>query len=121
MDVVYERCSGLDVHEETGGRDCEWLADLLRHGLLRASFVPNRPQRERLELTRYRTALVGERTAHVNRLQKMLEGASIKLAAVASDVVGVSGRQVLERLVAGEADPAVLADLARGRLRSRRR
>jgi transposase len=105
---------------KTDVRDCEWIADLLRHGLLRASFVPHREQRELRELTRYRTALLRERSAEVNRLQKTLEGANIKLAAVATDVLGVSGRQILQELVAGVSDPAVLADLARGRLREKR-
>jgi transposase len=85
---------------KTDAKDCEWLADLLRHGLLRGSFVPDRPQRELRELTRYRTSLVRERTAESNRLQKTLEGANIKLAAVVSDVRGVSARTMLERLVA---------------------
>ena len=80
---------------KTDVRDCEWIADLLRHGLLRASFVPDRPARELRELTRYRSALVRERTAEVNRLQKTLEGANIKLASVASDVTGVSARRLL--------------------------
>jgi transposase len=105
---------------KTDVRDCEWVADLLRHGLLKASFVPQREQRELRELTRYRTALIRERSAEVNRLQKTLEGANIKLAAVATDVLGVSGRQMLHELVAGVSDPAVLADLARGRLREKR-
>ncbi len=105
---------------KTDVKDCEWIADLLRHGLLRASFVPDRPQRELRELTRYRTSLVEERSAEVNRLQKTLEGANIKLADVASDVLGVSGRQMLERLIAGETDAAALADLARRRLRAKR-
>jgi len=103
-----------DVH------DAEWLADLLRHGLVRGSFVPDRPQRELRELTRYRTRLIRERTAEVNRLQKTLEGANIKLAAVASDVTGVSARAMLERLVAGDTDAAALAQLAKGRLREKR-
>ena len=105
---------------KTDVRDCEWLADLLRHGLLRASFVPPRPQRELRELTRYRTALIRERAAEVNRLQKTLEGANLKLGDVASNVLGVSGRAILQALVAGTADPASLADLARGRLRDKR-
>src|SRR5947199_6397265 len=79
---------------KTDVRDGEWIADLLRHGLLRGSFVPDRPQWELRELTRSRTALVRERSAEVNRLQKTREGANIKLAAVASNIVGVSGRQI---------------------------
>ncbi len=99
--------------------DCEWIADLLRHGLLRGSFVPNRAQRELRELTRYRTALLQERAAEVNRLQKTLEGGNIKLAAVASDVLGKSGRQILEALVAGGSQPVELAQLAKGRMREK--
>jgi transposase len=104
---------------KTDVRDCEWLADLLRHGLLRASFVPERPQRELRELTRYRTSLVRARAAEANRLQKTLEGANVKLGAVATDVLGKSGRDILAALVAGEADPAALAQLARGLLRKK--
>ncbi len=104
---------------KTDVKDCEWIADLLRHGLLRASFVPERTQRELRELTRYRAALLGERAAVVNRLQKTLEGANIKLAAVASNVVGASGRRMLEQLLAGATDPTALADLARGKLRAK--
>jgi transposase len=104
---------------KTDVRDCEWLADLLRHGLLRGSVVPDRGRRELRELTRYRTTLVQERAAHVNRLQKTLEGANIKLAAVASDVTGVSARRMLAELVAGQTDPAALAGLAKGRLRDK--
>jgi transposase len=97
--------------------DAEWLADLLRHGLVRGSFVPDRPARELRELTRYRSSLVRERSAEVNRLQKTLEGANLKLASVVSDVTGVSARAMLAELVAGQEDGAVLADLARGQLR----
>jgi len=104
---------------KTDVKDCEWIADLLRHGLLRPSFVPDRPQRELRELTRYRTTLVRERSAEVNRLQKTLEGANIKLAAVASSIVGKSAREMLDALVAGAPDPAALAQLARGRLREK--
>jgi transposase len=104
---------------KTDVKDAQWLAELLRHGLVRASFVPDRAQRELRELTRYRTALIEERTAHVNRLQKSLESANIKLAAVASDVTGVSARAMLAQLVAGADDPAAVADLAVGRLRDK--
>src|SRR5438094_296815 len=100
-------------------RDCEWLADLLRHGLLRASFVPDRPQRELRELTRYRSALVRERAAEINRLHKVLEGANVKLGSVTSKVLGVSARQMVDALLAGTTDPAVLADLAQGKLRAK--
>ena len=104
---------------KTDVRDCEWIAELLRHGLLKASFVPEQPQRELRELTRYRTTVIRERTAEINRLQKTLEGANIKLASVASDVVGISGRQMLDALVGGTTDAATLADLARGKLRAK--
>jgi transposase len=104
---------------KTDVKDSEWLADLLRHGLLRASFVPERGQRELRELIRYRSALVRERAAEVNRVQKVLEGANIKLASVASDVDGVSGRQILAALVAGQTEAAALAQLAKGRLRAK--
>jgi len=104
---------------KTDVRDCEWLADLLRHGLLTGSFVPDRPQRELRELTRYRTSLVRERTAEANRLQKTLEGANVKLASVATDILGKSGREILAALVAGETDGAELAQLAQGRLREK--
>jgi transposase len=104
---------------KTDVRDCEWIADLLRHGLLRASFVPDRPQRELRELTRYRTSLIHERAAEVNRVQKTLEGANIKLSSVATDVLGLSGRQMLAALAAGSDDPTALAELAKGKLRSK--
>ncbi len=103
-----------DVH------DAEWLAELLRHGLLTASFVPDRAQRELRELTRYRTSLINERSAAVNRLQKTLEGANIKLASVASDVLGVSSRQMLAAVVDGTTlEASALAELAHGQLRDK--
>jgi transposase len=104
---------------KTDMRDAEWIADLLRHGLLRGSFIPSREQRELRDLTRYRRSLVEDRARVLNRLQKVLEDANIKLAAVASDLHGVSARAMLEALCAGESDSAILADLARGRLRSK--
>jgi transposase len=104
---------------KTDVKDSEWIADLLRHGLVRGSFVPDQAQRELRELTRYRTTLVRERSAEVNRLQKTLEGANIKLGSVATDVLGKSGRAMLEGLVRGETDAAALADLAQGRLRAK--
>ena len=103
----------------TDVKDAEWIADLLRLGLLRASFIPARPQRELRELTRYRTSLVQERSAEVNRLQKTLEGANIKLSSVATDIMGKSGRDMLAALVAGRSDAAALAQLARGKLREK--
>jgi transposase len=104
---------------KTDVKDAEWIADLLRHGLLRASFVPDREQRELRELTRYRTSLVRERAAEVNRLAKTLEGANIKLGSVAKDLTGVSARAMLEGLLEGKMHPAALARLAKGRLREK--
>jgi len=104
---------------KTDVKDAEWIADLLRLGLLQASFIPDRPQRELRELTRYRTSLLQERSAEVNRLQKTLEGANIKLSSVATDIMGKSGRDMLAALVAGRTDAAALAQLARGKLREK--
>jgi transposase len=104
---------------KTDVQDAEWIADLLRHGLLQASFVPDRAQRELRELTRYRLALVRERSREVQRLQKTLEGANIKLGSVASDVLGKSGREILAGLAEGRTDAAALADLAQGQLRKK--
>ena len=105
---------------KTDTLDCQWLAQLLQHGLLRASFVPDRPQRDLRDLTRHRAQLVGEMTRVVNRIHKTLEDANVKLGSVASDILGASGRAMLKALVRGESDPATLADLARGRLRQKR-
>ena len=105
---------------KTDVKDAEWIADLLRHGLVKPSFVPDREQRELRELVRYRTSLIQERTATANRLHKVLEGANIKLASVASDILGRSGREMLEALVAGETNAATMAELARGRMREKR-
>lgn len=104
---------------KTDVKDAEWIADLLRHGLLRASFIPSRPERELRELTRYRTSLLQERAAEVNRLQKVLEGANIKLASVATNVVGLSGRAMLAAIVEGEYEVEAVAGLARGKLRNK--
>lgn len=104
---------------KTDVKDAEWIASLVRHGLVRGSFIPERPQRELRELTRFRTALVQDRSRAVNRLQKSLEGANIKLAAVLSDVTGVSGQRMLEALLQGVEDPEALVGLAHGSLRSK--
>ena len=104
---------------KTDVKDSEWLADLLRHGLLTARFIPPAPIRELRDLTRYRKTLIGERAQEANRLQKVLETANIKLAMVATNVLGVSGRQMLDALRGGEQDADVLAELARGRLREK--
>lgn len=107
---------------KTDVKDAEWIADLLRHGLLKASFVPDKTHRELRELVRYRRSLIQQRAQVVNRLQKVLEGANIKLSNVASDVAGVSGKAMLNALalVAGEEDPEVLAEMAKGKLRNKR-
>lgn len=105
---------------KTDINDAEWLADLLRHGLLRASFIPPVGQREMREMTRHRSNFVRERATLVNRVQKVLESANIKLASVASDVMGVSGRAMLAALIEGHASPAEMADLAKGKLREKR-
>ena len=100
-------------------RDCQWIAQLLQHGLLKGSFIPPLAQRELRDLTRHRTQLVEEKGRTVNRLHKVLEDANIKLASVASDILGVSGRAMLERLMEGEEDPHKLADFAQGQLRGK--
>ena len=105
---------------KTDVRDAEWIADLLQHGLLRGSYIPPAPQRELRELTRYRTNLIEERARAVNRLQKTLEDTNLKLGDVATDILGKSARAILEALLAGQTDPTVLADLARGRLKAKR-
>ncbi|HSR30335.1 MAG TPA: IS110 family transposase [Anaerolineae bacterium] len=99
--------------------DSKWVAQLMMHGLLRASFIPPKPQRALRELTRYRTKLVQERARLVNRLQKLLEGANIKLSSVVTDVMGVSARAMLAQIVAGQTDAELMADLARGPMRSK--
>ncbi len=104
---------------KTDVRDAEWIAELLRRGLIRASFVPEPAERELRELVRYRASLVQERTNELNRVAKVLEGAYIRLASVAS-VGGASSRAILAALVAGETDTTALAELARGRLRDKR-
>jgi transposase len=104
---------------KTDVNDAEWIAELHRHGLLPKSFIPDRAQRELRELVRYRRSLIQERTREAARVQKVLEGANIKLASVASDVLGVSGRAMLRRIVEGVEDPEVLAGLAQGRLRNK--
>jgi transposase len=104
---------------KTDTLDAQWLCQLLECGLLRASFVPPKPIRELRDLTRYRKSLIKERQQEANRLHKVLEDAGIKLACVASDVLGVSGRRMLDALLSDTRDPEVLAELARGRLRAK--
>src|SRR6266705_1824883 len=105
---------------KTDLKDAEWIADLLQHGLLRSSFVPPAFQRELRELTRYRTSVVEERSRTINRLQKILEDTNLKLSAVATDLMGLSAREMLAALLAGETNPTVLAELARGKMRAKR-
>jgi transposase len=105
---------------KTDVKDAEWLADLLRHGLLRASFIPPASQRHLRDLTRYRIHLVDERARLTNRLQTVLEDANIKLAAVVTDVRGLSAREILAALLNGETDSRALAELAHGKLRAKR-
>jgi transposase len=116
-------CNAREVKQvpgrKTDVKDCQWLAQLLQYGLLKPSFVPTRPLREVRELARQRVQLVNEHSAAANRLQKVLEDANLKLASVASDILGASGRAILAALIAGEEDPEALADLARRRLRSK--
>jgi transposase len=104
---------------KTDVQDAQWLCQLLEHGLVRASFVPPKPFRELRDLTRYRKSLTWERSREANRLQKQLEDANIKLASVASRVLGASGRAMLDELCEGNNDPQALAELARGKLRKK--
>jgi transposase len=104
---------------KTDVKDCQWIAQLLQHGLLKASFVPPQPIRELRDLTRQRSQLVAERASAANRVQKVLEDANIKLASVATDVLGASGRAMLEAMITGNSDPEQLADLAKQRLRKK--
>jgi len=105
---------------KTDVRDCQWIAQLLQHGLLKGSFIPPEPIRELRDLTRQRKKLVGQRASCVQRIQKVLEDANIKLSSVATDVVGASGWEMLRKLISGETDAQKLAALARGRLKSKK-
>ena len=105
---------------KTDQSDAEWIAELMQHGLLKASFIPPVGQRELRELTRFRSSFVKERATLINRVQKVLESANIKLASVATNVVGVSGRAMLEALIHGQSSPEQIAELAKGRLREKR-
>ena len=104
---------------KTDVKDCQWIAQLLAHGLLRASFVPNREQRQTRELVRWRVSLVQERNRVTNRIHKLLEDCNIKLSSVVSDVLGKSGRDMLDAIVAGEEDPKTLAEYARRQMRGK--
>lgn len=102
---------------KTDVKDSEWIASLLKHGLLKGSYIPSRDQRELRELVRYRRSLIEERARETNRLQKVLEGANIKLSSVASNVLGASGRVMIENIISGETDPQILAALAKNKLK----
>jgi transposase len=104
---------------KTDQKDSEWIADLLQHGLLRGSFVPPQPTRELRDLTRYRVSLTQEINRIANRVQKVLEDANIKLASVATDALGASGRAMLEAMLAGEEDSSRLAEMSKGLLRNK--
>ena len=104
---------------KTDASDAEWQAELMLHGLLKASFIPAKPQRELRELTRYRTTVVRERARIINRVEKLLESTNIKLSSVVTDVMGVSAKAMLTEVAAGASDPQALADLAKGRLRNK--
>jgi transposase len=104
---------------KTDIRDCEWIADLLQHGLLRGSYVPEQEQRDLRDLTRYRVRLNEDKVRLANRIQKTLEDANIKLASVATDVLGASGRTMLQAIASGEDDPEKLAQMARKGLRKK--
>ncbi len=103
---------------KTDVKDAEWIASLLRHGLLKPSFIPDRHQRELREMIRYRTSLIQERSREVQRLQKVLEGANIKLSSVISDVVGASGRSMIEAIIEGIETPSILAKMAHGGIKA---
>jgi len=105
---------------KTDVKDAQWIADLLRHGLLQGSYIPDRSQRELRELVRYRRNLIRERSRVINRIQQVLEGANIKLSSVVTDITGVSGLAMLGALARGETTPEQLAALARGTLRHKR-
>jgi len=116
-------CNARDVKNvpgrKTDTKDCQWLAQLLQHGLLRASYIPPKPQRALRELTRHRAQLSGEHTRAANRIAKTLEDANIKLASVASDILGKSGRLMLKAIIRGETGPEQLANLAQRKMRSK--
>jgi len=104
---------------KTDVKDCEWLAQLLRHGLVKGSFIPPKPIRELRDLTRYREKLTQKRSSEINRLQKFLEDANIKLSSVATDINGVSARNMIHHLIQDDMSPQEMADLAKGRLRKK--
>lgn len=106
---------------KTDVKDAEWIADLLRHGLLSGSYIPDRDQRELRELVRYRKSLVGERAREANRLQKVLEGCNIKLGSVATDITGVSAKAMLKAIIDNAGDPVTIAKLAKGKMKNKQK
>lgn len=104
---------------KTDVKDAQWIANLLKHGLLKGSYIPSRDQRELRELTRYRRSIVEERSREISRLQKILEGANIKLSSVISNVLGVSGRLIIEGIIDGTEDPEILAAFAKKSLKNK--
>lgn len=104
---------------KTDVKDAEWIADLVRHGLVKASYIPNREQRELREMTRYRQEMIKERARELNRIQAVLEGCNIKLGSVITDISGKSGMAILKAIISGETDPIVLSELAEGRARNK--
>jgi len=105
---------------KTDVKDAEWIAELLKHGLLKPSYIPSREQRELRELVRYRRSLIDEKAREANRIQKVLEGANIKLGSVASNVLGVSGRAIINEIIKGNIEPTKLAELSKGKLRKKK-
>lgn len=104
---------------KTDVKDAEWIADLVRHGLVKESYIPNREQRELREITRYRQELIEERARELNRIQAVLEGANIKLGSVISDINGKSGINILKAIISGNTDPILLSELAQGLARNK--
>lgn len=104
---------------KTDVKDSEWIAELLRYGLLKGSYIPNREQRELKELIRYRRSMIEERAREINRMQKVLEGANIKLGSVVSSIDGVSSINMIKAIIEGSEDPAILANMAKGKLRNK--
>lgn len=104
---------------KTDVKDAEWIADLVRHGLVKVSYIPNREQRELREMTSYRQELIQERAQELNRIQAVLEGCSIKLGSVITDISGKSGMSILKAIISGETDPVILSNLAVGNARNK--
>ena len=100
-------------------KDAEWIADLVRHGLVKASYIPSREQRELREMTRYRQEIIEERARELNRIQSVLEGCNIKLGNVITDISGKSGMAILRAIISGETNPVILSNLAKGKARNK--